>query len=80
MATCACLCSVNGHYGICQVTANPDRTHGARGFAVPSNAAVCEPCYQAVRERMFRRPLQPIRTAPHARRSRHAQRAGARRD
>lgn len=50
VTSCGCMCRFAGHYGACQITATPRRTHLVGGLTVVPGAEVCEPCFDAVAE------------------------------
>jgi hypothetical protein len=55
---CGCLCSVAGHYGVCQVTAKPGLRHITGDLTVTPTAEVCQECHQAVVDARLRLPTR----------------------
>jgi hypothetical protein len=46
---CGCMCFMAGHYGDCQIDAEPGLTHSIGRLLIVPRADVCRACYLAVK-------------------------------
>lgn len=47
MSECGCMCAAAGHYGVCQVTAEPNLSAAPGQPLVVQGSPVCRPCHDA---------------------------------